>query len=658
MDFIRSMRGLDFSRATKTVRIVILFFLCMLGAHVTAVYLRYEPTTFVRTIILFLLLLASRFHLKKSYAISSVERIAHIVFSAVLSFVVVLGYHIQIMDAKIYDGLLVDNYINAYTYFDIVAFLIIAAVLYVLLTAMYVRFFQLSRSITPGKTENSFGVCSDPVLVRRVVVYAILILVLWFPWLLTYWPGFVFTDTLSSLAQAIGEVGLSNHHPVIYTLFIKACMRFAESAGLSITYGLGFYSLCQMSFMALCFGYMADWLSVRTGFGSRFAWFMSVIAGISMNLGGYSIAMWKDPMFSAALMMLAPLLFDLCCLNRRVTTLRWLFLFATMSAVVAFLRSNGAYIVGILAVILLLQSFSKIVRSFRYGPSNSLRHARGPKTLPRKGAQLLIVAGILFAILVAYGVVTGPIYSAWGVNPAPKVESLGVPLNQMARVAALDGSMSVSDRAFMDEMLDIEQYSATYRPTCIDMLKWDEGFHGESVGSSEFWTHWLSMFLRNPRTYFEAWELQTCGFWTVNIPAAVTNDGNIGGGMPNNFDTNLRDDWGIEPKNLFGSDVAYELLPYNVWSVPIGVLFWLIVYLIVCLTIRGLLAPLLSLVPSVGLLLTLIIASPIWYWARYGAACQFLIPFYLFLFYLFSIRETRNDSGSRFAEIMVPKAGL
>ena len=38
-----------------------------------------------------------------------------------------------------------------------------------------------------------------------------------------------------------------------------------------------------------------------------------------------------------------------------------------------------------------------------------------------------------------------------------------------------------------------------------------------------------------------------------------------------------------------------------------------------------------SLLPVLGLLATLLIASPIWYWPRYGAAAQFLIPFYVFL---------------------------
>ena len=37
----------------------------------------------------------------------------------------------------------------------------------------------------------------------------------------------------------------------------------------------------------------------------------------------------------------------------------------------------------------------------------------------------------------------------------------------------------------------------------------------------------------------------------------------------------------------------------------------------------------LFLVPSLALVGTLVVASPIWYWPRYGAALQFLIPLYI-----------------------------
>ena len=57
----------------------------------------------------------------------------------------------------------------------------------------------------------------------------------------------------------------------------------------------------------------------------------------------------------------------------------------------------------------------------------------------------------------------------------------------------------------------------------------------------------------------------------------------------------------------------------------------------------------LSLAPSLGVALTLVVASPIWYWPRYGAVEQFLIPFYVAVLVLLvqTKMSARFDSGAR-----------
>ena len=279
----------------------------------------------------------------------------------------------------------------------------------------------------------------------------------------------------------------------------------------------------------------------------------------------------------------------------------------------------------------------------------------GRSTPPAGLNRFVAPAAVLVAVLILNSVVTGPVYRLFGVAPAPTVESVGVPLNQMARVAALDGSMSERDREYMDELLSSGDYREQYRPTCTDMLKWSGDFNSALIDNGEFWERWASMLMRNPITYFEAWELQTCGFWTVNVPQAVEYEDNIAGGMPRNFGTELQDNWNIHPANLLGSDLAFDLFPYITWSVPVGVILWSVLYLAMCLVLLGARSFLVTLIPVLGLLGTLLIASPIWYWPRYGAAAQFLIPFYIFLLLaacgMFGSERGRSEvraAGTRF----------
>lgn len=48
--------------------------------------------------------------------------------------------------------------------------------------------------------------------------------------------------------------------------------------------------------------------------------------------------------------------------------------------------------------------------------------------------------------------ITGPVYKALNVTPSEKAESIGILLNQMARVAALDGDMTESDKEYLNSM--------------------------------------------------------------------------------------------------------------------------------------------------------------------------------------------------------------
>ena len=58
------------------------------------------------------------------------------------------------------------------------------------------------------------------------------------------------------------------------------------------------------------------------------------------------------------------------------------------------------------------------------------------------------VALFCLCVIICYMTITGPVYKALNVTPSEKAESIGILLNQMARVAALDGDMTESDRIF------------------------------------------------------------------------------------------------------------------------------------------------------------------------------------------------------------------
>lgn len=441
-----------------------------------------------------------------------------IVALALLAFSLVLGHHIHIGE-NTYSGTIAENYIEPYSWFDAVAYI---CILYVLML--------ISRTITQivsdyrSKYTSGTAVKVSSIPLKPFLIVSAAIAALWLPYLLAYWPGLIFGDTLTSLDQVFGSP-LSNHHPVAFTLTMKLCIQAASIIGLSHTSGIALYTILQMTFMAICLGYLAVWFIERLGFRKQYVWLIVAIFGISPYIATYSIALWKDPVFSCSICIICVILAD-AVLAREVALSQFQKIALCLLSLLAMLfRNNGVYIVLALVLLLVAVSIVSLVRKQSFGYASIL--------LP------------LFISFAAYLVISGPVYSALHVIPTEKVESLGIPLNQMARVAALNGDMSDSDRAYMDSLLPLGQYKDKYSPTCTDKLKWDSEFNSEPL-SNNFWSHWISMMLRNPKVYLEAWEMQTCGYWTVNVPAAVQSASNIYGGVPRN----------IYPENNIGHDVS------------------------------------------------------------------------------------------------------
>ena len=252
----------------------------------------------------------------------------------------------------------------------------------------------------------------------------------------------------------------------------------------------------------------------------------------------------------------------------------------------------------------------------------------------KKGTAFCRAMPILTIVsILIYSLISGPVYSRMGIVP-DKRESNALVLQQMARVAALDGDMSESDREFLNDLFPIELYKEHYRPCCIDMLKWDKNFNTDAL-TSDMYKHWLSLFIKNPVVYFEAWELNSFGFWTLNVPAINTYSGNIAGGVPRNLSKeyieSCSEKYGIHFDNLLGFDGIRALLPMDEWSLPLGWIFWGAVFVCICICLSKQFVVLIAFVPTMGLMIPLFFFTPIYYWVRYGMAIQYLIPVYVLL---------------------------
>lgn len=225
---------------------------------------------------------------------SLIEFASALLLSVLFSISIVLSNHICITGGT-YAGTIEENYITPYSMTDFATFVAVFAAFFIIVMLTYGSCRQLLAR--PARKQADIR----PLKARPILFYAGCIALLYIPYLLAYWPGFIFGDSINSINQALGNTGYSNHHPVAYTMIIQGCISFTHSLGFSTTTGCALYSLLQTVIMTLSYSVLIQWIMQRSG--TRKVWAIALVAvfGITPYIATYSIAMWKDPLFSAAM---------------------------------------------------------------------------------------------------------------------------------------------------------------------------------------------------------------------------------------------------------------------------------------------------------------------------------------------------------------------
>jgi len=533
-----------------------------------------------------------------------------LIFSVLLSVSIIVGYHIHI--ENVYSGNIDTEYITSYNCFDVVSIIMIIWIIYHYVSGLRRIISTYSNTLMHVIEEDGDVSKESAISIKTVAVGAIPFLIIVLLYLMIYYPGFVFGDTLGSIAEKIEYGKLSNHHPVLYTVFVKSCLALGRKIGGGNSLGCAIYCVIQSVYYGFGLSYICCWMQNRFNIKKGIAGIYLLFMALTPYVMTYSIAMWKDPVFIITLAIISVMNFDY--MNRRIkTTWKNLIVYVILILIVLFVRNNGFH------VIMMVELIWAIIF-----------------LLNRKDKSVLRILVVTLCTLLFYSVVTGPIYETMGVKKV-KAESLGIFINQMARVATYEGKMTDDEKEYMDSLLPLSKYKSTYRPDCVDMLKWDKDFNND-VLENDFFKYWFSIGIKNPKYYLESWEMMTAGYWAINVPYVNRRQTNISSGVPtvlNDQYVEIAAGYDIHSKNLLKREELKELFITDEWSVPASWIHWLLLYIIGLLLIQKKYKILPLLAPSIGVTLTLLVASPITYWPRYCYLEQLMLPIYmLILFYL------------------------
>ncbi len=535
------------------------------------------------------------------------------IFAFFFALSLVLSSHIEIKGGM--TGLWNKTYITDYSWLDVVAFAVFLYVIPQLVMHLLSWLGRVSASKVFLQDEDSIWAS----LMKKPLWFYVLILVIcWLPWALSWYPGFVYGDSISSVRQAQGLVGFNNHHPITYTLWLKIWLTMGKAIH-DVTFGAALYTLAQMIIVAWGLAWSARWMFLKKVHPAYCVFTLAYFA-LTPFFAQNHISMWKDPFFSVAGLIFCMRLYDFFKDDAAITrkNLAWLGFFAV---VICLFRNNGAYVTLFTAIALVCLCWFYRSESFK--------------------KKSLKISGALFALSAIVIVMQGPIFARLHMSPNFS-ETVGIPLNQMARIVTYDGKMSARNKEFMNHLLPIEKIKGLYSPGYVDKYKWARGFNQGYLNShkKEFFSNYFSMVAKNPRLAFESWELQTVGFWSITHFTYET--GNVSKGCLWCLKWWSKDH-GLKNKNLLENKFFNSRSVFSQYdaTIPLGVITWLILLISVLSFARKNVQTQVALLPLLGLIATLLLASPWHYWERYGYWLSLALPMLLVM--LVKEAQTRNS---------------
>lgn len=451
----------------------------------------------------------------------------------------------------------------------------------------------------------------------------LLLLVSWLPYLLSFAPGSVLDDSLASITPWTNGTPLTNHHPVVYSLLVGGFVSLSKILPLSLNAAVFLYSLVQSVCLAGTLAALFYRLQ-RAGVKRCVLAAGVAYAMIVPYFPAYAMILWKDPLYSCALLWLSMLLFDAVRkeggLPDRIWQIKWfLALLCT-----AFLRNNGAFCLLFMAAALLLSGQRK--RFFC------------------TACMTVIVALLFFTV-------QHTVYPLCHIADTEYTEKIGIPLQQLAATVAYKGKMGEEEREFLLKIMPEQEWKERYAPCLADKIKWTDGANMEYISQNKrsFWKVWGNLLLKNPAIYLRAYGMDTFGFWAPGVQNRYgyvdlyITENNLG-----LHQTDL-------VQKLFGSTIRPLLKKRMIW-IGSGTLLWM--------TLGGMLLSILCrkstsrkisnskisggegekggkgdwiiYLPALGNALTVFIATPVAFSLRYVYVFAIGLPLYVLLPFLYA----------------------
>ncbi len=502
---------------------------------------------------------------------------------------------------------------------------------------------RLARARIAGEPRRSFLERITPRWQKRsVILFALIMLVLWTPWLLAMVPGGMNNDTFYQIYQVYPEhhpvrlipfFGVDNnveldawlvdHHPVLTTLIFGAFGYASDVLTGDWLCGVIAYCIIQSIVYALLYTASVAYLR-RVHCPLALVLALYLFYCIMPFIPSWAFCMIKDSVFGLFVIPYFMMLFEAfrtrgAFLHKRSHVV-W---FVCIALLVCLTRKQGIFIVAPTAFVALLV-FALSVKE--------------------KEAARAFLIQLVSSVLMMALVLPLIIFPLANIHAGGRQEVLGVLFQQTARYLVDNpDDVTEEERAAIAGVIDVEELASKYEFDSQDHVKWLVNNQMTSEQIADYLRAYVSMGLRHPGSYFAAvlgiagyyFAPTTYIFWPGHKPYFEHEDHVYLPSTDFLFDYSL---WMnrnyIKVAQIYGLNTPLLMVVYCLW-IPAAMLFVIMRRRLRCKTL---------ILPFAIILVTFFVVAPV-YDSRYIVVSFEIAPL-LFGYIVAIMRRQIIDEGS------------
>jgi len=469
------------------------------------------------------------------------------------------------------------------------------------ITGLFFMFYELltiamSKAVAFADAKKNLK--TNPFSWKVLLINAGIVFLFCLPFLALNYPAIMTPDSLSQFGQINKTEAFVDHHPWIHTLLIGLLYKTGYAITGNVYSAIAFYSVFQMILVSFsiayaieCFYEMGFSKSVRITLLCCFILF-------PYNLV-YSVTMWKDIIFSMAVLVLTVTIIRLMEKN----TVRDICIFVISALAMCLLRHNGYYAYIGTAVALLIVKRRDIKKCIIY----------------------------ILAVFAVAALCRGPVMKLCGVSAGEYVFNLHIPLQQVGRIVVEEKPITQEQENWLRNINDLNYIKAGYSTQGADtMTAWVLDGNQEYFDNhkGEFIRLWAEIGLKYPKEYLQAFLDITMGYWAPMQPQQTVFYGITANNQGLESQPLIRGPVQIKIHELLYK--LYTMIPVYGFFYCMGGFFWiLLIECALCIVMKTY-EKMIAFLPVTMLTLTLFVATPLAADLRYSYALMLVVPYMTF----------------------------